>query len=154
MRLELQQLRVVVAGVNGKRRPLQHWTTRGGTEFLVQHQRRLYLLDARQGLIFQLTDAVHEQIGRSFELLFPFPAPQRDGPVDNPPETYQLPGGSLEMGKVLLPADSQLDAIFKSNVGGEVFMPNLQIQEYREVFRIAFTVGEDLLEVFLEKRPE
>ena len=154
VRLELQRLPVVVAGVDGKQYPLQLWSTRAGNEYLVQHQRRLYLVDTRQGRLFQLPEAVHEQLARSFELLFPYPVPLRDAPVDGPTETFQLPGPGLELGKTLLPADSLLASILNSNVGGTVLMPNVDLREYREVYRIAFVVGGNRLELFLDKKPE
>ena len=154
VRLELQQLKAVVTGVNGRRSALQIWSTRAGNEYVVQHQRRLYLVDARGGRLFQLPEAVHEQLGRKFELLFPYPVPLRDHPVDEPRETFQLPDPSLELGKTLLQADSLLASILKSNVGGEVLMPNIGINEYHEVYRIAFVVGGNSLELFLDKKPE
>lgn len=153
VQLRMRQVRVLVSLVDGRPRRLQAWSSAGGAEILVRHQRSLYLVDARHGRIFQMPATVLDRLADEFDLLMPYPVPSSDEPVEDPEGPLEIRRASVELGRALLPTESTLARAQRDGSGGAVYMPNVEVQEFREVFRIGLEVGQRELEIFLESRP-
>lgn len=153
VRLQFQQLPVLRSRVDGRPKALHLWSTGGGLELLVRHERRLYMIDAREGRLFQIPDSINRQLAKQFEVLLAYPVPIRPLPEDSLTEAIQLQEPAVELGPALLPAANELSSIKSSDRGSNPYLPNIAMREYRQVFRISFRAGARQLELFLERPP-
>ena len=137
--------------MQGRRASAQAWTTPSASEFVIRVNQRAYVIDAQQGLLFQVPlSSVNDQ-AQEFELLLPYPAPRSDQPVDDLIGAVELLEPEITIGLALVPHEGPFAEAGRGE--GEISMLP-PVREFLQVFRIGFVAGTSRVEVLFDDAPE
>lgn len=150
IRMQLSRERVLAAFTDDRRQSLRVWTTPTAAELLVEVGDDLFLVDTRQARLFQMADAVRDQLAREFQLLFAYPVPRVEEPRERPSDPVEIVEPGVEARLALVPAENVLGQALNPGDTRLPLMPNVALEEYREAWRVAFDVDDREVVLFLD----
>ena len=153
IRLRLRLLPAAWGMVDKHRLRSRLWSTDGGAEYVVQIDGRSFLSDTRQSLLFQLPPKGIDEDAEEMELLFPYPVPESDEPVETPEGPIQLANPEVVKQGVLLPGDDSVLRPLHDDSAGIAYRPNIRGRDQRAFMLISFRAGGRLYEVFVPATP-